>query len=224
MSLLVLVRHGRAAFGAARYDTLSPLGRAQAAATGEWLAAHRPDVAAIWRGPRRRHAETASEIARAGTISAAVREHPGLDEFAEGEEVFALARALEEDRPATGATDADLARRRAYEQAVAAWAAGRASLPGRPGFPAFRRRVRDWFADVTSVDAPRGRTELVVTSAGVIAAIACDVLDLPDHRWLEMVRPLLNASLTEVAFSGGRIGLRSFNACGHLAPALISAI
>ena len=223
MSLLVLVRHGRAAFGADRYDTLSPLGLAQAAATGTWLAAHRPGIATLWQGPRRRHAETAAEIARAGSIAAPIRAHAGLDEFGEGEELFALASASGERWDVPG-EDADLARRRAYDRAIAAWAAGEGAIPGRPDFAAFRAGVRAWFAAAVAVEAPRGRTELVVTSAGVIAAVVCETLGLPDRHWLELLRPIANASLTEIAFSGGRTGLRGFNAHGHLAPDLVSAI
>lgn len=224
MSLLVLVRHGRAAFGADRYDTLSDLGRAQAAATGAWLAAHRPGIATLWQGPRRRHAETAAEIARAGSIAAPVRAHVGLDEFGEGEELLALAEARGERWGAPGEDGADLARRRAYDRAIAAWAAGEGEIPGRPDFSTFRASVRDWFAGVVAVEAPRGRTELAVTSAGVIAALVCETLGLEDERWLELLRALANASLTEIAFSGGRTGLRAFNAHGHLAPDLVSAI
>jgi len=224
MSLLVLVRHGRAAFGADRYDTLSPLGRAQAAATGAWLAAHRPAVAALWQGPRRRHAETAAEIARAGSIAAPVRTHAGLDEFGEGEELLALAEARGERWCASGEDGADLARRRAYDRAIAAWAAGEGEIPGRPDFSTFRRSVRDWFTDAVAEEAPRGRTELVVTSAGVIAAVVCETLGLPDRCWLDLLRPLANASLTEIAFSRRRVGLRAFNAHGHLSPELVSAI
>lgn len=224
MSLLVLVRHGRAAFGADRYDTLSDLGRAQAAATGTWLAAHRPAIATLWQGPRRRHAETAAEIARAGSIAAPVRAHPGLDEFGEGEELLALAEARGEHWGAPGGDDADLARRRAYDRAIVAWAAGEGAIPGRRDFAAFRAGVRAWLVAAVAVEAPRGRTELVVTSAGVIAAVVCETLGLEDRHWLELLRPIANASLTEIAFSGGRTGLRAFNAHGHLAPDLISAI
>lgn len=224
MSLLVLVRHGRAAFGADRYDTLSDLGRAQAAATGAWLAAHRPGIATVWQGPRRRHAETAAEIARAGAIAAPVRDHSGLDEFGEGEELLALARARGEHWGAPGEDGADLARRRAYDRAIAAWAVGEGEIPGRPDFSTFRANVRDWFGGVVAVEAPRGRTELAVTSAGVIAAIVCDALDLPDRRWIDLLRPLANASLTEIPFSGGRHGLGGFNAWGHLTPDLVSTL
>ncbi|NLH79975.1 MAG: histidine phosphatase family protein [Phyllobacteriaceae bacterium] len=224
MSLLVLVRHGRAAFGADRYDTLSDLGRAQAAATGAWLAAHRPGIATLWQGPRRRHAETAAEITREGSIAAPVRVHAGLDEFGEGEELLALAEARGERWGAPGEDGADLARRRAYDRAIAAWAAGEGEIPGRPDFSTFRGHVRDWFTDVVTIEASRGRTELAVTSAGVIAAVVCETLGLDDERWLDLLRALANTSLTEIAFSGGRHGLRCFNAHGHLAPDLVTAI
>lgn len=228
MSALLLMRHGQAAFGAAVYDALSPIGRAQADATGGWIAAHRP-TARIWSGPRQRHIETAAAVARASGLPAAAPGGAGLDEFAEGEEVLALGERLgdrlgEKLGVATPpGPDAAQRRIRLYNQAIAAWAAGAASIGGRPSFSGFRANVRGWL-DAATAPGARGRTELVVTSAGVIAAVVCEVLDLPDARWLELLQSLANASLTEIAFSPGRRGLRSFNAHGHLPPAQITLL
>lgn len=240
MSALLLMRHGQATFGAAVYDALSPIGRAQADATGGWIAAHRP-TARIWSGPRQRHIETAAAVARASGLPAAAPGGAGLDEFAEGEEVLALGERLgarlgarlgerlgdrlgEKLGVATPpGPDAAQRRIRLYNQAIAAWAAGAASIGGRPSFSGFRANVRGWL-DAATAPGARGRTELVVTSAGVIAAVVCEVLDLPDARWLELLQSLANASLTEIAFSPGRRGLRSFNAHGHLPPAQITLL
>lgn len=228
MSALLLMRHGQAAFGAAVYDALSPIGRAQAETTGGWIAAHRP-TARIWSGPRQRHIETAAAVARASGLPAAAPGGAGLDEFAEGEEVLALGARLgdrlgEKLGVATPpGPDAAQRRIRLYNQAIAAWAAGAASIGGRPSFSGFRANVRGWL-DAATAPGARGRTELVVTSAGVIAAVVCEVLDLPDARWLELLQSLANASLTEIAFSPGRRGLRSFNAHGHLPPAQITLL
>jgi hypothetical protein len=63
-----------------------------------------------------------------------------------------------------------------------------------------------------------------VTSAGVVGAAVCEVLELPDAQWCALVRVIRNASLTEVVFTKGRCGLRSFNGAGHLPGRLTSSI
>lgn len=223
MSRLILMRHGRAAFGADRYDSLSSQGLAQATATGAWLAGNRRDIAMVRHGPRRRQIDTATAALTAAGIASDRRLDPALDEFAEGEEILAAAGYA---ATATGGdAAAHRARLAAYARAVEAWAAGAASIPGRADFAVFRRTVADWFAAVVGDDAaPSGRTELVVTSAGVIAAVVCETLALPDARWIDLVRTVANASLSEIVFSRGRIGLASFNAAGHLPADLASTL
>lgn len=224
MSVLVLMRHGKAAFGARTYDTLSDLGRAQAVATGTWLAARRLPIVTVWHGPRRRQAETAAEVLSHGRLHVPVIEHPGLDEFGEGEELLAVAEAMTgRAMSGPGAPPRD-EQVRAYDRAIAAWAAGAVAIPGRPDHATFRRTVRSWLDGVLSAPGPRGRAELAVTSAGVIAAVACEILDLPGERWIDLLRALGNASLTEISFSARGRGLGSFNGTGHLPPELLSAI
>ncbi len=224
MSVLILMRHGRAAFGAAAYDSLSETGRAQAVATGKWVSGRNLPVTLVWHGPRRRQSETAAEVVSHGRLLAPVVQANGLDEFGEGDELLTLA-AARTGRPMSG-PDAPPreVQLRAYDEAIAAWAAGQATIPGRPDFVTFRRVVRGWLDEVLGAPGPRGRVELAVTSAGVIAAVTCEVLGLPDTRWIEMLRAIGNASLTEVSFSARGHGLASFNATGHLPTDLLSAI
>lgn len=224
MSVLILMRHGRAAFGADTYDTLSETGRAQAVATGSWFAAQARPVSMVWHGPRRRQIETAAEVVCHGRLAAPVAEAAGLDEFGEGDEVLKLA-AERTGRPMSG-PDAPphVEQLRAYNDAIAAWASGESALAGRADFVSFRRGVRDWLEALRTAPGPSGRVELAVTSAGVIAAVACEVLGLPDSRWIELLRALGNASLSEIVFSARGHGLASFNATGHLPRELQSAI
>lgn len=224
MSVLILMRHGRAAFGADTYDTLSATGRAQARATGRWFAGQGLPVTLVWHGPRRRQAETAAEVVSHGRLIAPMTEAAGLDEFGEGEELLQLA-AERTGRPMSGPeAPPRLEQLRAYDAAIAAWAAGEAVIPGREDYQSFRRRVRDWLGEALVAPGPRGRAELVVTSAGVIAAIASEALGLPDSRWVELLRALGNASLTEISFSSRGHGLTSFNTTGHLPADLLSGI
>lgn len=225
MSSLILMRHGQASFGAERYDILSGTGLEQADAVGRWLGARGQSLSAIWHGPRRRQADSARAVVKATATTVEPRLAESLDEFGEGEEVLAAAAVLY-SRPMTG-PDAPTRQEqlRCYDQAMVAWSQGIIDIPGRADFRTFRRVVKAWLDErVDDAVAPSGRCELAVSSAGVIAVALCEVLDLPDDRWISLVRVIYNASLTELVFSGGRCGLRSFNGIGHLPRELLSGI
>lgn len=225
MSTLILLRHGQASFGESRYDALSALGRAQAEAAGAWLATRGAAPDCVLHGPRQRHGDTAALLlARAGFDRCPAIE-PALDEFGEGEDVLAAAEILLGRRLRDPGSAARLDQLRAYDQAIRAWSRGELRFAGRESFAGFRRRVGAWFSALTGeAGAPSGQTVVAVSSAGVVAAVVCEVLALPDAQWHPLLRVLHNASITEIAYSRGRCGLRSFNATGHLPGDLGSAI
>ena len=71
---------------------------------------------------------------------------------------------------------------------------------------------------------PSGGRVLAVTSAGVIAALACRVMNLPDREIATLMGVTENASLTSILFSGKRLSLQSFNSSGHLSVDNLSEI
>ena len=80
---------------------------------------------------------------------------------------------------------------------------------------AFRARVGRGMARIAAVG--RGKTALVFTSAGAVAAATADALGMRDEeRVLDLSWSLYNGSMTELDFTGERWGLRSFNATPHL--------
>lgn len=226
MSSLFLVRHGQASFGGDRYDELSENGRVQAFATGEWLRSRGTGFDRVLSGPRFRQVETAELILSAGVhggedAPAAVSQ---LDEFGEGEEILGVAEA------SSGLSllgSHDLPRQKVfqlYTDAYQAWFRGQAELPGRAPFTEFRKEVLDWFRTYTQQPGPSGQKTLAVTSAGVISVIVCEVLGLTEERWPDFIGVLENASVTEILYSGQRVGLRSFNNTGHLSPETLSGM
>jgi broad specificity phosphatase PhoE len=225
MSSLILMRHGQALFGHARYDALSPTGQAQASSTGQWLAAQGQTLTSLWQGPRQRQRETAALCAQAAGWAMAVQEHAGLNEFAEGEDILAAASTLmgqPMQGPGAPAREVQL---RAYDAALQAWVQGRVDMPGRPDYARFRHSALACLrALMAHGGKARGQRVLAVTSGGVIAAMVCEALQLPDAQWLGLLRMIDNASMTELVFSGSRCGLRSFNSSAHLPRALSTSI
>ncbi|MDY7574641.1 histidine phosphatase family protein [Actimicrobium sp. CCI2.3] len=222
MSTLTLLRHGQAAFGASDYDQLSPLGQLQAQATGEFFRQRGMRFDRVWIGPRRRHRFTAQlALAEIGGMMPEVDE--GLDEFGEGEQLLAGAERRTGTRVLSdGSLDA-ATRLRLYAEEIRLWAEGRIVVEGVAPAAQFRARVGHWLRRATA-DTSSGQKVLGVTSAGVIAAVLCEVAGLPDSALAHYIGVIGNASLTGVVFSGKGAGLAYFNGTGHLAEDLLSGI
>lgn len=220
MSTLVLMRHGQASFGAARYDALSELGQAQARATGQWMKAHGITPDKVLHGPRQRQAQSASLLLNEAGFDSPALENPALDEFAEGEEIFKAAEQFLGRSMALNAGRERIEILRDYDATCRAWANGEVRIPGRLSLGEFREQLRDWLSLHTQAQQASGQTQLVVTSAGSIAALVCEVMNLPNSSWYSLLRVIRNASLTEVLYSKGKVSLLSFNGVNHLPPHL----
>lgn len=224
MSTLVLMRHGQASFGAAKYDALSPQGEAQARATGLWMRHHGIKPTTLVHGPRARQSHSAMLVLEAGKIECPAVQMDALDEFAEGEEIFAASerffgRSMRESRTRTRQ---DLMRD--YDAACKAWSLGEMQIEGRHSIDDFRQNVRQWFAGLIHSPSGAGQQIVAVTSAGVIAAMVCEVMGLPNDKWHDLLRVIRNASLSDVLYSKGRASLLAFNGIGHLPDALTTSM
>lgn len=231
MSVLVLVRHGKAsAFSQDGYDQLSEPGYAQARALGEHWAHERAAFDRVFVGPRKRHVqtyETVVEIMRAAGIAWPEPTHvPELDEHDGIGLVFKML-------PELGREDAEL---RAIVEAMA-----RGEQPVAQLMSAFKRLTRRWargeigHADVESWREFRARVErglvkmragavggerlVAFTSAGTVAAAVGHAVDAGDEKVLDLSWSLYNGALTELAFSAQGWRLVRFNGTPHLRDA-----
>ena len=223
MSLLLLMRHGQAQFGAAHYDALSELGKRQAVATGAYFGRTDSVFDEVQIGPKRRHADSAAGALRDLSGAPAPIVVPQLDEFAEADEILRAAEQLCGLSPTELSALSRVEQLRHYDATIAAWMEARVHLEGRGTAKAFRAEVAGWLREVIARPV-RSQRVLVVTSAGVIAAAVAEVLQLPVERMSQFTRVLRNASLTEFAFSAGRVSLMSFNSVTHLPPHLASSM
>lgn len=229
MSRLLLVRHAQASFLTEDYDRLSDHGVEQAR-----------QLALVWRergivparvvsGPRRRQRDTAAELCAVlgldGGVVPAFEQQPELDEYPADDVLAGLAAVLQADEGAaalmrTFQTSEDRrARGRSLDlllrRALLCWAEDGPELPGVESFAQFRQRTARALAALTS-SAESGQTVVAVSSAGSIGAIVGHVLGTDARRTLELGFVLENASVTELRFSAGRVGLARYNDVGHL--------
>lgn len=224
MSTLVLMRHGQASFGAARYDVLSGLGQAQARETGAWIHTQNIQPSLIVHGPRQRQSQSALLLLEEAGLFVDAEQHNELDEFAEGEDIFEAAERYFGRSMCGSSERSQMDLMRDYDSTCRAWSLGELKIEGRLSIDEFRREVGTWFAHITQRSRSSGQHIVAVTSAGVIAALVCEVLDLPNEKWHSLLRVIRNASLTEFLFSKGKSSLLTFNSVGHLSDTLRSSM
>jgi len=222
MGVLLLVRHGQASFGADDYDVLSETGWEQGRTLGRWLAAHGPLPTSAVHGGMRRHRETWEALASGAGLSLTA----DVDEdWAEFDHTAVLARHAE---LTGGVVDHGVDRRAFQEQfeiSTAHWSAAGADAGYPEPYDAFVARAR---AALDAAAARPGPT-LVVTSGGVIAALAA-LLVVPEGGagtvlgpvWARFNTVIANTSVTRVIV--GRTGSRllTFNEHPHVGTELLT--
>lgn len=230
MGIVLLVRHGQASFGADDYDVLSEIGWQQGRTLGRWLAAQEFAPTSVVHGGMRRHRETWEAIADGLGDGPEVAGTAEVDEdWAEFDHLAVLASWA----AATGSVVDHTADRRVFQEqfetSTAHWAAAGAGDSGG-GYPepydAFVARAR------TALDAAAARPgpTLVVTSGGVIAALAALlVVPTPEDGygavgpvWARFNTVIANTSVTRVIVGATGARLLTFNEHPHLSRALLT--
>jgi broad specificity phosphatase PhoE len=218
MGRIFLVRHGQADLLGADYDRLSDLGRRQAETVGAALSAQGVKPVLIASGALARQADTARFLAQAAAWAQPAEIDPDFDEYRH-EDLFAAAFPEFADHAAVAAHVAKAAHPRAafqqlFEQAFARWLGG-AAREGGLSWAGFRERAMAATRRVAS-RCGRGESAVVVTSGGVIAAIAQALLGAPDAEVLKLHNPIYNASITRLMTRADTVALSGFNDVSHL--------
>jgi broad specificity phosphatase PhoE len=212
MSVVLLVRHGQASFGAADYDGLSPLGEEQSRMLGASLAARgvHPDV--VLRGSMKRHRQTAAAAMAGAGWDVEVVEDADWDEF---DHLTTLTGAVAFEEIAGESYDERVVR---FEGTIDRWASGQHDDDYRESFPAFQERVRSALDRVLDGVGPQ-QTAIVFTSGGPVSWVAATLVDGGVPAWTRLSKVVVNSSVTKVL--GGRRGtnLISFNDHAHLESA-----
>lgn len=216
MPTILLVRHGQASFGGDDYDVLSPHGLVQAAALASELAGRELSVDQVLSGSLVRQRDTAEAVSAA--VGGAVTVDPRWNEY-DMDDILAHhsttpARADRRDgsdRPAVSPREfQDL-----LERALLDWiSAGRESRASEP-WPTFSERVAAALADVAA-NLESGRTALVFTSGGALAALCVALLQLPDAAFVAFNRVSVNTGVTKIVHGRSGTTLVSFNEHAHL--------
>ncbi len=229
MTLVLVVRHGQASFGADDYDVLSDLGWEQARALGAHLAAQGVRPEAVVRGTLRRQRETVegllaglADAGAPGPDADAVRVDAGWDEFDHLGVV-----AAHPDLPQGGTASLDRREfQRVFLEATGRWALDEAGAGDYPEtFADFVARSRRALTDACAL----GGVVVAVTSGGPVGAVAAGLVD-PDgadratlvRLWERFNTVCVNSSVTRVLVGSTGTRLLTFNEHTHLDRARVS--
>ena len=227
MATIYLVRHGQASFGKENYDQLSPRGWEQGKILGRWLA-DKVEPGAIFGGNLQRHRETVEAITTGYGVSLPdMQVLEGLNEFDHLEVVERL-RPEWADKQVMARDLASFPKparafQQAFEKAVTRWVSGEFDQEYSETWHGFRQRVGHALDQL--IELADGADVIVSTSGGPIAVIAQRLLELSDHKALEMNNVIANTSVSRILYSGPRRSLAVFNNYSHLEaedPALVT--
>ena len=227
MATIYLVRHGQASFGKENYDQLSPRGWEQGRILGRWLAG-KVEPGAVFGGNLQRHRETVEAITTGYGVSLPdMQVLEGLNEFDHLEVVERL-RPEWADKQVMARDLASFPKparafQQAFEKAVTRWVSGEFDQEYSETWHGFRQRVGHALDQL--INLADGADVIVSTSGGPIAVIAQRLLELSDHKALEMNNVIANTSVSRILYSGPRRSLAVFNNYSHLEaedPALVT--
>jgi broad specificity phosphatase PhoE len=223
MGEVYLVRHGQASFGAADYDQLSDLGHAQARHLGAWFGDCGVQFGRVVTGSLRRHRETAAGVLETLPAPLTPLQQPEIDTgFNEYDHTEILTRHC----PALGdpaqtkqllaqASSPGRAVQRIFTEAMQRWLSSRHDDDYTESWNAFRSRCLKALWRLAE-GAGEARRVVVFTSGGPIAAICQSLLDLPDHRMIELNQSIVNSAVTKLLCQPGRVSLSYLNNFAHL--------
>ena len=216
MSTVYLVRHGQASFGAADYDVLSERGQQQARVLGDAFARSKPRLHAVVSGDMQRHRQTAQACLEAMGRAPDWRSDAGWNEFDHVRVITAMRPDFADPERARAElmrqADPQQAFQAMFEQAVMRWVGGAHDADYSETWAEFRARCMQALASVLD-GLPSGSDALVFTSGGPIAALAQELLRIPDSDGFRLSWGLVNCGVTKLV--RGRDGVRLSTLNGH---------
>jgi broad specificity phosphatase PhoE len=224
MGIVLLVRHGQASFGADDYDVLSDDGVTQGLTLGRALRATETEPTLVISGTLRRQRETAEGIVEAAGWEVPLETDARWDEFDHLQVVETYAKAA-------GSIPIETSDRREFqilfERSTGRWASANYDEEYEETFAAFTQRVRAALAEACRA-ADTGRTVVVVSSGGAIAACAAMLTGVSDRpqrlsaAWQRFNTVMVNTSVTRVVVGSTGARLLTFNEHGHLKAAEVT--
>jgi broad specificity phosphatase PhoE len=224
MAAIYLIRHAQASFATGNYDRLSARGHEQARLLGEYLAYALPTLRSVHCGTLIRQMETAQAILEArrgaGLDAPAIEADVRLNELdVDNQFSYLIPRMADPDGELRVLLGQARSSSRAYQKLLrrvyAHWQDLAEGIEHVESWNDFAARVRAAVRDIVRKAVPGGNA-IVVTSGGVIATIAQQVLRLPKQGAYPLFEALWNCSISQLLHDRERLSLASYNECSYL--------
>lgn len=230
MSVLVLVRHGKAGsrVEGQDYDQLSEIGHKQSRLLGQYWNQNKIKFDKVYCGPRIRQSKTAQDVLDEVSGWPDIETLDELDEYA-SDQLMAkglplmvsrnneVAELAEKYQKAANGPDYPKAFQRVFAKVMTAWATGELEIPGVDSWAHFCGKVETGIKKMTS-EKRSGQRIVAFTSGGPIGAAVQMALQTKPEMTLDVMWSAVNSSITEFRFSYTKKGLslNGYNAVPHL--------
>lgn len=219
-----MIRHGQASFGKKDYDQLSPLGKKQARILAQHLLDTGVQPDAVYSGTMARQTSTAQEVLAA--YRNADRNPPeleilkGFNEYDTTAIVKALFPGMVKDDPSLNDEllkmyTSNESFKRVFEAAMLKWVTSDFDTHEIESWEALKARVAESLQLIMERHG-RGKSIMVFTSGGAIAASLAHVMGISGERALRLNWQLVNSSVSRFMYNKERITLAGFNSIAHL--------
>jgi broad specificity phosphatase PhoE len=220
MSVIYLIRHGQASFGAQNYDKLSALGCRQAQVVGEYLSDSGIHFDAVYSGDLSRQRDTASLAIACQPCEVPHFIDSRLNEIQNDEQLKCLLPEVVKQHPQVQAlVEKGLSSSKDYQKVIDAvfnyWVSPACNDPRIQSWADYSSGARQAVTDIVQAQGS-GKTVGIFTSGGTLATIVAQVLGLGGEQTYQFYEPVFNCSVTQLFYSRSKISLSYFNDCSFL--------
>ncbi len=220
MSIIWVIRHGQASFGASDYDRLSETGIRQSQITGRFFEKTRLRFDNIYTGTMKRQLATAENALGKMKRSEKPVIVPDFDEYD-------FSSIIKSQLPGLMEEDPDIADdlqnifcnnesfQRFFGKIMKRWISGKFDAEGVETFVDYKKRVKKGLFNIGEENG-REKNIALFTSGGVVSVAMQLALDLSDHEAMRLGWRIMNASVSQFKYSSGRLNLLMFNQISHL--------
>jgi len=235
MAAIYLIRHGQASFTSLDYDQLSPLGYQQTQLLGEhWQTKLKSQLVNIkhWQqgALKRHHQSTTSFLHGAKLQPPTVKTDAGFNEIDHLDILARFNPRWQNHQNLMADIHAQLQAKKSFQplfnQALMRWVSGEYD-DYQETWQEFQYRVQQAFEQLIAQIKQQNGDTIIFTSAGPIAVILQQILQLNEQQGFALNNRLVNSSVTKLLYSAQneQISLDYFNNYSHLEitdPSLIT--
>ena len=211
MTQLILIRHAQASFGSSNYDQLSTLGHQQSTWLGQHLLKRGINPSKIICGTLQRHQETVNGVLEQLDLNIQVERNSDWNEFDFKCIVEAYITQFPEMTPSDRQAKTFFS---LLKKSMLAWSENKLNGYQGESWLEFESRVTTALSKIQAEN--KEETIWLVSSGGAIAMLLKHILELSNHKMIDLNFQLHNSSMSGIHLRKNKAILSSFNQVPHL--------